>query len=303
VRTSAPFACAIVGIALVFGDPGPVGCPGPEGRSRIEADDLLVANLQGGHVTWLDGRSGALLGCLSAEGAGEIRGGTGIAFGPDGDLYVGSSRNDRILRFDGSTGEFIGLFVEDGELASPFSLVFGPDGDLYVTSGTGDRVLRYDGHTASFLGVAASGGGLERPIGLAFGPSDRMLYVANVRGRDVLRFDPASGRFLGVFASDSLRFPSDLAFGPEGDLYVSSAGSGTVIRFDGSTGTFVEIYARLPGKGGVPMGLAFLPAGDLAIGDFGRNRIYRVPSGGGEPTLLSDEGLRRPENLAVKPPP
>jgi DNA-binding beta-propeller fold protein YncE len=272
-------------------------------RQRPRPGDIVVANLRSSSVTWFEGRTGEYVGALVEPGAGGLQGATGVAFGPDGDLFVGSSRNHQVLRFDGGTGEPRGAFVAGGALETPFSLVFGPDGDLYVSSGTGNRVLRYDGRTGRLRGVAAEGDGLVQPIGLAFGPADRLLYVVNSAGRSIMRFDPATGRSRGVFAADSLRFPSDLAFGPRGDLYVSSAASGAVVRFDARTGEFVAVAARLPGSGGAPMGLAVLPDGAIVIGDFGRDRLYRVGASGAEPELLSDSGLAGPENVAIHPVP
>lgn len=276
---------------------------GARQERRLRSGDIVVANLRSSSVAWFEGRTGAYLGAFVEPGAGGLQGATGVAFGPDGDLYVGSSRNHRVLRFDGETGEPRGTFVDGGALETPFSLVFGPDGDLYVSCGTGNRVLRYDGRTGELRGVAAEGDGLVQPIGLAFGPGDRLLYVVNSAGRNIMRFDPATGQSRGVFTADSLRFPSDLAFGPDGDLYVSNAASGTVVRFDGGTGELVGVAARLPGPGGAPMGLAVLPHGGLVIGDFGRDRLYRVGAPGSEPVLLSDDGLAGPENLAIRPSP
>ena len=39
---------------------------------------------------------------------------TGLTFGPDGNLYVTSSLNDQVLRYDGSTGAFLDAFVPSG---------------------------------------------------------------------------------------------------------------------------------------------------------------------------------------------
>lgn len=269
---------------------------------RALPGDVFVAGLQGNDVAWFDGATGSYRGAFVGPGSGGLAGATGLAFGPDGNLYVASSQNHRVLRFHGITGEFLGVLVDSGELRTPFSLIFGPDGHLYVSSGTADRVLRYDGVTGEFRGVAADGGGLRQPIGLAFGPTDGLLYVVNSGGRNILRFDPMTGAPMGVFAADSLAFPSDLAFGPDGDLYVTNAGSAAVVRFDGRAGTFVETRLRLPGEGGVPVGMAFLDDSSLVVGDFGRNRLYRVAPDSREAHLVSDEGLRRPENIAVKPP-
>ena len=68
-----------------------------------------------------------------------------IAFGPDGNLYVGAFRHPQYLgpawdpqiwRFNGTTGAFIDSFVPigSGGLTGAVDLAFGPDGHLYVAT-------------------------------------------------------------------------------------------------------------------------------------------------------------------------
>ena len=87
------------------------------------------------------------------------------AYGPDGnndgvaDLYVTDMRTGQVLRFDGTSGSLIDVFVEAGAggLHSPVDLEFGPDGNLYVSSGgtladpENNAILRYDGQGGTFL--------------------------------------------------------------------------------------------------------------------------------------------------------
>lgn len=262
---------------------------------RIRPGDIVVANLSDHSVSVFDGESGAYRGPAFEPGAGGLLHATGIAFGPDGALYVGSSGSGQVLRYDGATGEFLDAFVSGGPLERPFSLVFGPGGDLFVSSGA--TVLRFapDG---TFVGHAARDSSLQQPIGLAFG-ADGLLYVVNPSARSVARFDPDSGDLVDSFVSDSLAFPSDVAFGPDGDLYVSNAAASRVVRFDGQTGAFGSVAATLP-AGGVPMGIAF--RGDrLVVGDFGRGRLFFVDADGSGAREVASEGLHQPENLAVRP--
>jgi hypothetical protein len=66
----------------------------------------------------------------------------GNAFGPDGHLYISSFRSNQILKFDGKTGQFLGIFASDNNnglgslngLNGPNGLLFGPDCSLYVTT-------------------------------------------------------------------------------------------------------------------------------------------------------------------------
>jgi DNA-binding beta-propeller fold protein YncE len=269
-----------------------------EAEERIRPGDIVVANIGDHTVSVFDGDSGAFRGLASEAGAGGLEHPTGIAFGPDGDLYVASSGNGRILRYDGATGSFLETFAEGAPLKRPFSLIFGPAGDLFVSSGA--TVLRY-GPDGSFIGYAARDSSLEQPIGLAFG-QDGLLYVANSTAPSVTRFDPSTGDRVDVFAADSLAFPSDVAFGPDGDLYVSNASAHRVVRFDGITGVFEAVVATLP-DGGVPMGLAFRDT-RLIIGDFARSRLFFLDAVAAAAAAreVASEGLQRPENVAVRPP-
>ena len=56
----------------------------------------------------------------------------GLAFGPDGNIYVTSSGSTGgVLRYSGTTGSFLNAFVPPGgDLFLPRELVFGPDGNL-----------------------------------------------------------------------------------------------------------------------------------------------------------------------------
>ena len=71
----------------------------------------------------------------------------GLVFhGLGGDLYVSSFTNNRVLRYNGTTGAFVSVFAVGGTLDEPYGLVFGPDGDLYVSSFNSDEVLRVACH-------------------------------------------------------------------------------------------------------------------------------------------------------------
>jgi hypothetical protein len=99
---------------------------------------------------------------------------TGIAVGPDGDIYVSSNATGSILRFDGQTGASLGVFASE---LPPAQLAFGPDGNLYVSEFFGENVRKYDAHAGTdfgqFLGYAATG--LTSAQGLAFAANGDLL--------------------------------------------------------------------------------------------------------------------------------
>src|SRR5688572_3343221 len=80
-----------------------------------------------------------------ADENGPLDGPTAAVFGPQQDLFVASFETDQILRFDGCTGAYEGIFVDTGAggLDGPDAgTKFGSDGNLYVPSFWNDRVLR-----------------------------------------------------------------------------------------------------------------------------------------------------------------
>lgn len=111
--------------------------------------------------------SGVSLGVFAADQ--EIQGPREIVFGPDGNLYVSSSVNNKVLRFNGTTGAFLNDFATSG-LNFPRGLLFGPDGNLFVVSANTGSVVRYNG-AGTFVAVFTQGGGLSFPTGIAFTPA------------------------------------------------------------------------------------------------------------------------------------
>ena len=117
------------------------------------------------------------------------------------DLLVSSTNTSHVLRYDGTSGTFTGVFAAGSELDAPVGLAFGPDNNLYVGSLGTSQILRYSGSTGAFIDVFASGGGLSEPSGLVFGP-DGHLYVSNRSPSQILRYDGTTGALMDVFGSD-----------------------------------------------------------------------------------------------------
>lgn len=191
-----------------------------------------------------------------ADENGPLDGPTAAVFGPDGDLYVASFETDQVLRFDGRTGAYLGVFVAAGSggLNGPDAgTKFGSDGNLYVPSFWNDRVLRYDA-SGAFVDefVSFREGTLRQPRDLV--EHEGHWYVASSFNDRILRFD-ADGNALGTFAT--INQPYSLAFNAhDGDLYAVSLANNAVRRFDGQSGQFVE--ALVPGGAGGLVGAVYL---------------------------------------------
>jgi hypothetical protein len=191
-----------------------------------------------------------------ADENGPLDGPTAAVFGPDGDLFVASFETDQILRFDGASGAYEGVFVTAGlgGLDGPDAgTKFGQDGFLYVPSFWNDRILRYDSGGA-FVDefVSFREGGLRQPRDLVQHRGD--WYVASSFNNRVLRYT-AAGDFVGLFAT--INRPYSLAFnGYDDDLYVVSLQNNAVRVFDGESGVFLR--AIVPGGTGGLDGAVYL---------------------------------------------
>ena len=256
---------ALAGSAVTLAS-GPASAAG-------EDDDvaLYVSSDDTNSVLAYDGETGALERKFARHG-GLIEP-EGIAFGPDGNLYV-SSRSDEVLRYNGKKGKFIDVFASGHGLVDPAGIAFGgPDNDLFVSSGLtddgrGNQILRFDGATGAFEAVVdlANAAGLDDPEALAFG-RDGLLYVTSTpetAAGEVLRYDPATNSFVDKFvpaASSHIQDPTGLVFGPDGDLFLSSAATSEVMRYDGTTGAFKGVFVTA-GSGGLsePTFITFGPS-------------------------------------------
>ena len=107
---------------------------------------------------------------------------TGIAFAPNGDIFVSEGHaptfgNSRIVKFD-KNGKFIKTFGHlgsgDGELKGPHVLAFDSRGRLFVADRSNSRVVFFD-QDGKFLGAWKQFG---RPSGIFIDKND-MLYVSD----------------------------------------------------------------------------------------------------------------------------
>lgn len=139
-----------------------------------------------------------------------------LTFGPDGNLYVLPDTESDVLRFNGKTGEFMGIFATSPHpLFLADAMVFGPDGDLYLTAWS-NEVLRFDGKTGALISQLVSDDGRRiLTNGIAFGP-DNNIYLSSYSG-NVQRYDGKTGAFIDTFVpsgSGGIGYTGDLIFGP-----------------------------------------------------------------------------------------
>jgi hypothetical protein len=233
---------------------------------------LCVASTATHLILCYDADTGTPLGPLVSDDpatpnideSGGLQEPAGMIMGPDGTLYVASAATDQILRYDGSTGAFLGALGSEAttapnadtgsRLRQPGALLLDAEGRLCAASTATHQILCYDADTGTLLGPLVSddpttpdvdeSGGLQHPAGMALGP-DGWLYVSSFKTNEILRFHAVTGDFAEALVGDAnsgLQAPGLLLFGPDQQLYVSSLGTHEILRFHAVTGTFIDVY-------------------------------------------------------------
>jgi sugar lactone lactonase YvrE len=200
-----------------------------------------------------------------SEYSGDISNPTGIAFSPDGQMFVSSRLEGvvyRVTPFKEAVAFARNLGVATG-------IAFDPQGVMYVGDRTG-TIFRVNG-----IGEERAWTQIEPSVSafhLAFGP-DNSLYVTapTVTSFDCIwRINPDGD--VDVFYK-GLGRPQGLAFDRDGNLYVAAAlrGRRGIVRIsaDGRDAKVIVAGVNL-------IGLAFSAAGEMAVVSI--DSVYSVPT-------------------------
>jgi sugar lactone lactonase YvrE len=189
-------------------------------------------------------------------------------------VLVSNLGSGRITKHNSRTGAYIEDFATVA--GGPTRMKVGADDLLYVLqwSNTVNKILRYqlDG---TFVDEFTSTG-VQQSIGIDWDDSGD-LFVSSFGGGHVRQFD-SNGMDMGLFIDSDLSGPTNLEI-RDGIMYVLDWNAGKCVRFDAGDGSFIDDF--ITGLTN-PEGLAFLPNGDLLIGDNGTNSVRRFDSSGND---------------------
>lgn len=270
---------AISGIALA----------GPRGLAAGPNGDLYVADTLNHRVVHVVGtRSVGSWGSPGAEpGQFSLRDSPmGAAVGPDGNVYVADTWNQRIQVFSPG-GRFLrqwgspAIGNQDGQFYGPRSVAVSSSGRVYVAD-TGNRRIQVFDSRGKFLftwGTSGTGPGqFQEPSSVAVGPTG-MVYVADFWNQRIQEFT-ASGAFVRSWAV------SDWTAQSYDEPYITTdRRTGNVFATDPQQQQVLVYTAtgRLLGSFGssqftLPIGVAALTNGRIAVGDATNNRVdlYRI---------------------------
>lgn len=207
------------------------------------------------------------------------------------EVLVVDGNNQRVLRFDSTSGASLGSFNTNSSLPQNIVAIPGTNDVLISVNNflpTPSRVERYSS-SGQFQGTFGSG--YSSPRGIAFDPLTGDVLVANSGNNTVSRFD-SNGNFRSIFGS-GYNSPWGIVIDSSGDVLVSN--SDRVLRFDPSgvlqqTLTLANISR--------PMYMTFDTDGSLLVAEQDSRIVSRftvatpVPFGFSPIWLFASFGLR-----------
>ncbi len=271
---------------------------------------VVVAALVAGHVRLAAADALRLKHLLSISldaGGGGLNLPEGVACGANGQIVVGDTGNDRLLRFDYRDKAVSGgTEIKIAEISAPVRIQLNSKGEIFALDGTRRRIARLgpDGEfkgAIEIAGVPPPTGVL--PKGIAIDSADN-IYVLDVLGARVLVLN-AEARF-----QKALPLPEDTGFAA--DVAVDGAGNVLVLdsigrrvfaagkdatAFKPLGGNLTEFVPTLPTSITAPRGIIFIAEGPgssiVGFGSDGSFLSRQLAMGWG------DGSLRHPAQMCV----
>ena len=149
-----------------------------------------------------------------------------IAVLPNGDVIIGDDGLNKVLRFDGNTGGYLGVFFQDPQLEGCEAIVV-----------IQDKVLMLDFFNAKVFktnlqgstnALIYQGSGIANDM--AISPTSQLWITGNINGAEAIVIDPFTGSLFNTITDiQDLENPGAVTFG-EGLVQIADSVNGSVVR-------------------------------------------------------------------------
>src|SRR5437867_5210956 len=212
----------------------------------------------------------------------------GVAFDPNGELWITSADDNLLLAFgpgaltsSGFKAATTVIGPNAGSLTTPTGLAFDPAHRLWVANHDNGTLVRFDGAQLAVGGApvpAVMLSGLGHPTSLAF-DADGSLWVSDNVAQTIAKYRATDLTVSGSPApavvltenNNASPLPLGLAFGADGNLWVANLQARSVVAFSPAqlavTGapTPQVVLSSTDGSLALPVGLAFDAEGSLWV--------------------------------------
>ncbi len=194
---------------------------------------------------------------------------TGIAAGPDGDLWFADLDSNKIGKIT-TSGAVTEYSLPSG--SSPHGIVAGPDGNLWFTEYGNGKIGKITTSGAITEYSLPSG---SEPIAITAGP-DKNLWFTEY-GTDKIGKITTSGTITEYGPLPSGSGPWVITAGPDGNLWFTDVDTDKIGKIT-TSGAITE-YGPLPLESG-PAGITAGPDGNLWFTDWGTSKIGKITTSG-----------------------
>lgn len=160
------------------------------------------------------------------SGPGEFNAPSGVAAGPDGNVYVADTDNNRVQKFS-PDGTFLSSWDNTGLLA-PQGVAVDDQNGIVLVSDTDNGRIQVFNPNGNLLLIAGTGQFAE-PAGISFGP-DSNVYIADISQGRAQKFGP-DGMFLDEIGTGFLFSPHGIAVDQGGNVYIADTGNNRIAVF------------------------------------------------------------------------
>lgn len=283
--------------ALVLG----VALYTPPARA-YDARHVFVTNRGAGTILELDESLTVVATWFSTEG---LAAPNGMAFTPDGAIWVADTSNQRILAFDGA-GTLVGTIDTSARLGTSVeSIYFGGDGTLYASANPGLGVVaRYTMARMPLPDVVSDAAFLN--LGNVNLTNDGNVIVSDFSGamRGLRELDPATGAVMRTFGTD-LGLQEDVMIDGADRVFVSHFAGDEIVVYDAAR---TELYRfTAPATEAMPLdqptGIALTHDCRIFVASFANGTVFEWRHRGAAPPefvrSVTVPGLSQPESIAI----